>query len=47
MTNELANQAGSHGPRVRLPQSAYVPDPPPELARAVRMTEGEASDRTR
>ena len=45
MTNELANQGGSHGPRVRLPQSAYVPDPPPELARAVRITEGEASDR--
>lgn len=45
MTNEVARPTRGTGLREPLPQSANVPQLPPELARAVRMTAGDASDR--
>lgn len=45
MTNEVAKSLRGLGLRDRVPQHAAVPDLPPELARAVAMTDGEASDR--
>ena len=45
MTNEVAKSLCGLGLRERVPQHAAVPDFPPELVRAVAMTDGETSDR--
>lgn len=45
MTSSIAKPTAGIALRERIPARTELPDTPPELARALRMTEGEASDR--